>query len=303
VPETPQPALVLGYGTEARQGEPLYRAFRFGTLEVLPNPSAVFAIGETVTAVVEPPPGTTRVRFLIESQEPGGGTLLDQWGPADAGLGNVLVQELSLQGFQGGRSILHADLLAADGSTLRRLSAPFTISPRTAIPRPLLRAAAPQVRPEIPGLVSSMLGEQYLALEETAKAKELFDRALEENPKLGVAREQRARIAVREGDHATVVSLLEPIYARIQDRYEVLAPLGEAYFRQGDFAKAAELLEKALPLRRPQPALLNALASSQYRLQNPARALELFEQSLALDPSQQEVRELVEKLKTERVSK
>ena len=303
VPETPQPALILGYGTEARQGEPLYRAFRFGTLEVLPNPSAVFAIGETITAAVEPPPGTAQVRFLIESQEPEGGTLVDQSVPADAGLGNVLVQELSLEGFQGGRSILHAHLLAADGSTLRRLSAPFTISPRTAIPRPLLRAAAPQVRPEIPGLVSSMLGEQYLAMEQTAKAKELFDRALEENPKLGVAREQRAQIAIREGDNARVVSLLEPIYARIQDRYEVLAPLGEAYFRQGDFAKAADVLEKALPLRRPQPELLNALASSQYRLQNPARALELFEQSLALDPSQQEVRELVEKLKAERVSK
>jgi GWxTD domain-containing protein len=302
VPETPQPALVLGYGTEVREGEPLYRAFRFGTLEVLPNPSAVFAIGETITAVVEPPPGTGRVRFLIESQEPGGGTLLDQSVPADAGLGNVLVQELSLEGFQGGRSILHADLLAADGSTLRRLSAPFTISPRSAIPRPLLRAAAPQVRPEIPGLVSSMLGEQYLAMERTAKAKELFDRALEENPKLGIAREQRAQIAIQEGDNARVVSLLEPLFARIQDRYEVLAPLGEAYFRQGDFAKAAEVLEKALPLRRPQPELLNALASSQYRLQNPARALELFEQSLALEPNQPEVREVVEKLKAERAS-
>jgi Flp pilus assembly protein TadD len=99
-----------------------------------------------------------------------------------------------------------------------------------------------------------------------------------------------------------VVSLLEPLFARIQDRYEVLAPLGEAYFRQGDFAKAAEVLEKALPLRRPQPELLNALASSQYRLQNPARALELFEQSLALEPNQPEVREVVEKLKAERAS-
>jgi len=89
----------------------------------------------------------------------------------------------------------------------------------------------------------------------------------------------------------------------VKDRYETLAPLGEAYFGRGDFARVAELLEKALPLLRPQPSLLNALASSQYRLQNPARAPELFQQSLAIDPNQQDVRELVEKLKAERASR
>jgi GWxTD domain-containing protein len=303
VPPAPLPALILGYGSEPRQGEPLYRAFRFGTVEVFPNPSAVYAIGETLTAVFEPPPGTDRVRFLIESQEPGGGTLLDQTVNARTSLGSALVQELSLEGFEGGRSVLRADLIGEDGRALGQLSAPFTVSPRTAIPRPLLRGAAPQVRPEIPGLVSSMLGEQYLALDDTERAKELFERALEENPKLGVAREQRAQIASRERDHATVIALLEPIYAQVKDRYEVLAPLGEAYFRQGDFAKAVEALEAALPLRRPQPSLLNALASSQYRLLNSGRALELFEQSLALDPAQPEVRDLVEKLKAERASR
>jgi tetratricopeptide (TPR) repeat protein len=133
-----------------------------------------------------------------------------------------------------------------------------------------------------------------------AQARKRFERALQENPKLGPAREQLARIAMAESDYEKVVSLLEPVYAQVKDRYEVLAPLGEAYFRKGDFAHAAEVLERALPLRRPQPSLLNALASSQYQLQNPARALELFEQSLALDSSQQEVKAIVEKLKAER---
>jgi Flp pilus assembly protein TadD len=44
-----------------------------------------------------------------------------------------------------------------------------------------------------------------------------------------------------------------PVYDEVRDRYEILAPLGEAYFRRGDSARAAELLEKALPLRRPSP--------------------------------------------------
>jgi Flp pilus assembly protein TadD len=148
-----------------------------------------------------------------------------------------------------------------------------------------------------------MLGEQYLARNQPGKARERFEQALKENPKLGLAREHLARLAILEGDYERVVALLEPVHAEVKDRYEVLAPLGEAYFRRGDFTRAVDLLEKALPLRRPQPSLLNALASSQYRLQNPARALELLEQSLAQDPAQPEVRELVEKLKAERASK
>jgi GWxTD domain-containing protein len=292
--------LLLGYGSETKAGTPVYRAYRFGTLEILPNPSGVFAIGDAMTvAVVHDAPPTSRARFLVESQEPGGGTMIDQTVALQDRFASPLVQEFSLEEFQGGRFLLRCELLSEDGSVLEQASSAFTVSPRTSIPRPLSRAAAPQVRPEIPGLVSSILGEQFLARDEPEKARERFEQALEKNPKLGPAREHLARLAMQEEDYQEVVSLLEPVYAEVKDRYEILAPLGEAYFRRGDFARAAELLEKALPLRRPQPALLNALASSQYRLQNPTRALELLEQSLALDPNQDEVRQLVEKVKSE----
>jgi GWxTD domain-containing protein len=293
--------LVLGYGSELKPGTPLYRAYRFGTVEVLPNPSAVFTIGEAMTvAVLHAAPDTSRIRLLVESQDPPGGTMIDQSVALKDRIASPLVQELSLERFQGGRFLLKCELVSEGGQVLEEASAEFTVSPRTSIPRPLSRATSPQVRQEIPGLVSSLLGEQYLALEEPQKARERFQRALEQNPKLGPARESLARLAIQEAKYDEVVSLLEPVYAEVKDRYEILAPLGEAYYRRGDFARAAELLEKALPLRRPQPALLNALASSLYRLQNPARALELLEQSLALDPNQSDVRELVEKLKSEK---
>jgi GWxTD domain-containing protein len=295
--------LLVGYGSDVRSGAPLYRAYRLGTVEILPNPSGVFAIGETMTvAVAHRAPETASVRLVVESQDPGGGTMIDQSVELKDRIASPLIQELSFEKFQGGRFLLRCELIDGNGSVRERASAPFTVSPRTAIPRPLLRGAAPQVRPEIPGLVSSMLGEQYLARNETAKARERFERAVEENPKLGLAREHLARLLIADSDYEKVVALLEPVYAEVKDRYEVLAPLGEAYFRRGDFARAAEILEKALPLRRPRPELLNALASSQYQLQNSARALELFEQSLSLDPDQPEVRNVVEKLKAERAS-
>jgi GWxTD domain-containing protein len=296
--------LLVGYGSEVKAGAPLYRAYRLSTVEILPNPSGVFAIGETMTvAVAHAAPETATIRLRVESEEPGVGTMIDQSVSVKDRMGGPLIQEISLEKFQGGRFLLLCELVDENGRVREQVSAPFTVSPRTAIPRPLLRGAAPQVRSEIPGLVSSALGEQYLALNEPAMAQRQFERALQENPKLGVAREHLARIAIAASDYERVVTLLEPVYAEVKDRYEVLAPLGEAYFRQGEYARAVEVLEKALPLRRPQIALLNALASSHHRLQNPARALELFEQSLALDPSQREVAELVEKLKAERGSK
>ncbi len=296
--------LLLGYGSARRDGASLYRAYRFGNVEVLPNPSAVFAIGETMTvAVAHAAPKTARVRLVVESQEPGGGTMIDQSVELRDRIENPLVQEISLEKFQGGRFILRAELVDENAGVREEASAAFTVSPRTSIPRPILRGASPQVRSEVPGLVSAALGEQYLARNDRANARELFERALEENPKLGPAREHLARMAIADSDYEKVISLLEPVYAEVRDRYEVLAPLGEAHFRQGDYARAVDLLEKALPLRRAEPGLLNALATSQYRLQNPARALELCEQSLSLDPDQPEVKELLEKLKAERASK
>jgi GWxTD domain-containing protein len=292
---------VLGYETVVRDGAPLYRAYRFGNLEIRPNTSGVYSIGETMTVAIEHwnVRAGGEVRFRIVSEEPPGETVLDETVSLMEPVQGPLVQELSLAGLQGGRFRLIASLLNDGGVLLAETGSSFTVSPRTEIPRPFLRAAGPQVRPEVPGLVDSMLGEQYLALEETDRAKESFERSLERNPKLGLARERLAGLAMSEGDYPKVVALLEPVYAEVRDRYEILAPLGEAYFRTGANEKAVELLEKAIVLRRPQPSLLNALANAQYRLGNLPRALQLLEQSIGIDPNQPQVKELIEKLKAE----
>ncbi len=44
--------LLIGYGSESKTGTPLYRAYRFGAVEILPNPSGVYAIGDSMTVAV-----------------------------------------------------------------------------------------------------------------------------------------------------------------------------------------------------------------------------------------------------------
>lgn len=141
------------------------------------------------------------------------------------------------------------------------------------------------------------LGEQYLNIENKTRARELFEAAVEANPMLGPARESLAGLAMEAGDTTRVRALLEPVYEKVQDRFEVVAVLGEAYARDREFSKAAELLEKAVLLRRPDTRLLNFLAVSQVETGNLPRAQEVLERSLALDPEQPEIKELMEKVK------
>jgi GWxTD domain-containing protein len=304
VPEWPRsPALsdlVLAHGSALRGGEPAYRSFRFGSREVFPNPSGVFALGERIAAAVEPlnAPEGSSIRFQMVSEDVAGQVAVDQTVPLpEEGL---LVQELVPDTAVGSRYQLSAALLDPSGQELDRRSVPLTVSPRSSIPRPSMRSSMLQIRPELPGSVQMTLAEQYLALQRKDEARALLEQALAANAKLGPARERLAQMELEGGNHARVIELLEPLYREVKDRFEVLAPLGEAYFREQRFEEAAEVLERVVALRRPDPSVLNMLANAVYRLGNRERAQELLEKSLELDPNQKGVEEILGKIKAER---
>jgi Flp pilus assembly protein TadD len=142
------------------------------------------------------------------------------------------------------------------------------------------------------------LGEQHLALGNTAKARELFEAAIAANGGLDPARESFAVLLLKDGDSTRVIQLLEPIYQRDPNRYEVLALLGEAHFQKKEYSKVTEVLEKAITLRRATTPVLNMLGISLLDLGDTERAQEMLERSLDLDPEQPRVKELLEKIKS-----
>jgi GWxTD domain-containing protein len=291
--------IVLAYGTEVLEGEPLYRPFRFGKVEVFPNPRAVYAIGDRLVAAVEPrnaPPGS-RVRFEVTGEEPVRKTLVETTVDVAGLSGGPLVQEISLLGLEGGRFDLNATLLDADGNEQSRQKSLFTVSPRTSIARAGVRGMLAPPRPEVPGVVPMVLGEQYLKIEARDEARERLELAIRENPQLGPAREALAGLLLESGDIEGTIAVLTPLVQIAPERFEVIAVLGQAYFHQKQYAKSIELLEKAITLKRPEPRLLNILALSYHELGNDARAAEILEQSLSLDPEQVPVKELLGKLK------
>ncbi len=293
------PPLVLAHGTEHPDEKTAYRPYRFGPLQVLPNPRNVYSIGETLAVMAEPrnaPSGST-LNFKIVNRETPDQTTSEESASLDGFRLEPHVQELSLLGFAGGRYRLVVDLLDETGRVVDTETTDFDVTPRTAVSRPFLRGSWPLIAPEVPGLIEMALGEQYLNLGDKARAKELFETSVEKSPRFGPAREALSSLLLEEGSPGRVIELLEPVLESSSDRFELLALLGEAHFKQKDYTKAAELLEKAMTLRQPEPRLINFLAISQYQMGDPDRALELLERSLALQPDQPEVKELREKIK------
>jgi GWxTD domain-containing protein len=291
--------LVLVYGTEILGGASVYRPFRFGKVEVFPNARGVYVIGENLVVAVEPRnavPGS-RVHFEVVGSEPSGKTWVEKTVEAVGLDSGPLVQELSLEGLEGGRFELVATLLDSDGTERARRASAFTVSPRTSIVRPSVRGSIAPPRPEVPGVVAMVLGEQYLRMDEKEKARAQLGLAIRENPQLGPARELLAGLLLDGGEIDGVFAVLEPLVQNAPDRFEILSILGQAYFHQKQYAKSIEILEKAITLRRPEPQLLNVLALAHHELGNDARAKEILERSLSLNPEQLPVKDLLEKLK------
>jgi len=301
--EADQPELteiVLAYDTEVLKGRSVYRPYRFGNLQILPNTQDVFTVGDPLIPFIGAlgVSAGSQLRFQIKDVDGEGKIWLDETVPAPGG---PVHPELSLEGFQGGRYLLEASLVDGSGTVRASRSAPFTVSPRTSIVRPAARGFMPSARPEIPGILAMSLGEQYLAVGDKDTARTLFEKAVSENFQLGPARESLASLLLESGDADKAdkaVALVAPVLQNMPDRYEAHAILGEAYYQRKEFAKSAELLERAITLRRATPPLLNTLARDHRELGNRDRAVELLERSLALNPAQEPEKELLEELKS-----
>jgi len=286
---------VLAYATERPDAKSLYRPYRFGSLQVLPNPRRVYAIDEPVVFMTDaldaPPKGSIRSR-IYDRRSPDR-IVAERRDSLDGLQLEPLVPEMTLADAEGGRYRLLVELLDAAGNVLDAHSEEFEVTPRTLVARPGIRGSWPQVAAEIPGMVQSALGEQYFGLNQNDEAREHFETALKQNPKLGPAREHLASMLLDEGKTGRAIELLEPIYQAVPDRFEVIILLGEGYFQEKNYKKAAELLERAVTLRRPEPRWLNHLARSHYALGHLDRARELLTLSLSLKADQPEVKELM----------
>jgi GWxTD domain-containing protein len=285
--------LVLAHAIErgvAASSEREVRTFQLGSLRLAPSAESVFAVGDTIfgfTQVVGAAAGTkVRVELVL------GEEVLD-WKEVevDPASGGALA-ELGTLGATGGNYVVRARL--GDSA---EASAPLTLSPRTALPRPnfVYRRG---FNTAIPGLLPLVLGDQWSQLGRSDLGRVQYEKAVAAgNPQLPQARWKLAYQYLSEDRAADALSLLAPLEEPFKTQYEVVAGLGIAYSQSGDYGKAVSYLEKALTLRAPDTKLLNALGETCERLGDSTRAREYYQRSLAVDPNQPRVRERASALK------
>ena len=206
--------------------------------------------------------------------------------PVNAGLG---IADIDLEDWDTGRYLLVA------GEDDQRNGSLLDVSARRGVSSPW--GLTDSFDPLTPGAAPATLGEQWLRLDDLDRAGPLFEAALAANPDLVRARMVLARIALDEERSEEAVRLLEPALAQQPDNTRILRALGDAHQQARNLTRAAELFEKSLALEAPDTSLLNSLGVALVGLGEHDRALTYLERSLDLDGGQDQIRELVVKLR------
>ncbi len=283
---------VLLYGSERAEAPP-YGPYQIGLERLDPNTKRVYALGQPLQVHL-PATGVgpdDRVALSVTDRETSK-TVVDS---TRVKLDGPVLEPLPLGDLPGGRYRLDAVLEDPAGGVLSKASADFDVSPRSAIARPWsLRFL--YLDASVPGLVETALAEQYLRLDDRARARALYERAVRKNDKLAAPRLVLGRVLLDEGNPSKAVEMLAPLAETRPEDVEVRRTLGDAYYQSGDPARAIPHFEKALSLAGADVALLNALGACHAAAGNPVSAIELLTQSLQKEPDQPAVAELLQKL-------
>ncbi len=288
--------LVVGYLHERPLSEEMpghLLAFQVGYDRVYPAVSNLFPTGADLVALaqVHDARAGSRLRFSLLQGE---AVMDERETRVDEG-SDAVVQTFPLRQMAGGNYALRVQLSDPDESVLEERRAEVVVSPRSAVDRPgfIYRRGFPQP----PGFLALARGEQLWSLQRYEEATaELRQAVAEGGPRLPEAsfKLAGALLSVKRSDEA--LDLLLPLEERFRERYEVIAGLGYAYYFRGDYSRAREFLERAAGLRPPDSALLNALGDSYRELGERERAVGAYRRSLELDPTQDDVRKLLQGL-------
>jgi len=191
---------------------------------------------------------------------------------------------------------MNLTLKDARGNILDEKKVNFIISPAATVSHPTAQANAVPAGDKYRSLY--ILAQQYEKVKDYEKAESCFRRAYELGPSDKRGLISYSNFLFATGKFKKCLELIESIKEDGSLRYDYYLLKGKAHMGLGKYSEAIENLLLGNKIYNSDIGLLNSLAICYYKIGEKKKALEVLRASLRLDPSQSEVKKMIDKIES-----
>jgi GWxTD domain-containing protein len=212
--------------------------------------------------------------------------------------GRDFLEEFPTDKFSPGTYAVKIALFDKEGREVLSQRADFLISDK-AIPGTWVVA---QTNPPVDDpYYAFVLGNQYMNKGDINKAQiELFKAHSKKPDSLEYALSY-ARILLRLNDPAVARDILLPFAQKETANFDLYNCLGNAYQDLSEFKDAISWYQKALSFKGNVIEILNSLGVCYFKIGDKEQALRAWQKSLEINPKQENIEKMIEKLKDEKI--
>jgi len=168
----------------------------------------------------------------------------------------------------------------------------FIISPTTSIAHPVVHAKGFSLADSF--MYYYVLANQYEKLGNNEKAEEKFERAFALNPEYKKGLIEYANFLFKISKFSKILEVINSISKDEVLRFEYYLIKGKAFMGLSNYSEAIDHLLEGNKIYDSHIGLLNSLGFCYYKIDNKEEALRALKASLRLDPSQEEVKKLID---------
>jgi tetratricopeptide (TPR) repeat protein len=207
--------------------------------------------------------------------------------------GRDILEDFATDKFAPGTYVVRVVLLDKGGREILSQSAEFIVSDK-AIPG--IWVVAQQNPPADDPYYSNILGTQFLNRGEIDKAYIELEKAYSKKTDSLDYALSFAQVLLSQGEPSNAHAILLPFGNKDLPNFDLYNCLGKASQRIGELKEAISWYEKALAFRGDVVEVLNPLGDCYLKLGNKEQALRAWKKSLEINPKQDEIKKMIEKL-------
>ena len=211
----------------------------------------------------------------------------------------TLYQRLELEGLKLGRAsldILLKNMTTGEAVVQASARVDFELLPQ---PEPECWSYSQAIIPYDSPQYDYFRAKVYMNTGDYGPAERGLQAVLRKSPDLFPANLDYCRLLFLTQRYDELIERASPLLVNSPRHPTLLELMGRAYLSKNDYQEARRYYER-LRIERPKfPPVLNYLAHIYYNLNQREKAIQLLEESLRLDPNQEEIKERLEKIKSE----